>query len=155
MAREEPMTSPKPHPAAPWRRPWRRAALVLTVLAGLFLMHGMSSATACHGGTSMLGMASPAMHTGMTAMPDVPSPQQATVAAPATGDAHTATGDSCTPLRPDGPIGLLLVFAAVVLWGLPRIPSAGGRIGAARRGWTHGPPRPGVEILFGLGICRT
>lgn len=149
------MTSPKPHQAALSRRPWWRAALVLTVLTGLFLMHGMSSATACHGGTSMPGMASPALHPGMTAMPDAPGPQQAAVASPATGDAHPATGDSCTPLRPDGPIGLLVALAAVVLWGMPRIPATGGRIGAVRRGWAHGPPRPGVDLLVGLGVCRT
>lgn len=150
------MTSPKPHPAALARRPWRRAALVLTVLAGLFLMHGMSAATACHGGTSMPGMASPAMHPGMTAMPDAPgTAQAAAVMASTTADAHAATGDSCTPLRPDAPAGPLAAFAAVVLWGLPRIPAAGGRIGAVRRGWAHGPPRPGVDLLSGLGICRT
>ena len=151
------MTSPRPLPAAPPpSRAWRRAAVILAVLAGLFLMHGISAAGggACHGAAPP-GLTDAAMP--MTiAGPGAPAvhPTTAPVISHASGMSE-ATGDSCTPLRPDGPAGLLLALGLALTCFARRVSGFAGLVRAVRREWAHGPPRPGAALLCELSVCRT
>jgi hypothetical protein len=156
------MTDPTPHLAAPLpRRPWQRAAMVFAVLLGFFLMHGMPAVggTGCHG-VMPASLTARAMDSGMSApaMAATPGPGMAVSSSTATvhGTGSSAlVGDSCTPLRPDGPGGLLLALGACALWMSWRRPGGANRIAGALRGWAHGPPRSGIDLLCALGVCRT
>ena len=135
--------------------------LLFTVLAGLFLMHGLS-APSMHG----MPMATPmpvsshmdshmGSHMGsyMGSAEQAPTGASATVSGtvPATG--HMEAGETCVPLRPDGMSGLFLVlFLIVVAPWRPRLPNAPRPI---HPHWPHGPPRPGIQILHALSISRT
>jgi hypothetical protein len=140
-------------------RAWPRLAVLLTVLAGLFLMHGMSAApgSGCHSGMPMartaeatpptMAMAYPMpQHSDphMTAVADTTSPVHVTV--------NAIPGDTCVPLRPDvfdgaGPIML------AVLWLVTGQSTGAFRAHSPR--WPHGPPQSGIDRLHSLGVCRT
>ncbi|MEY9927613.1 hypothetical protein ABH926_002247 [Catenulispora sp. GP43] len=137
----------------------RRVMLLFAVLAGLFLMHGLS-APSMHCMPMSMRMSVPVsmpvsshMESAMPAA--VPSHADAptSVSEPQQTAAHMQAGESCVPLRPEGMSALFLALFLVViaLWqpGLPPVP----RLVHSR--WPHGPPRAGVDILHTLSISRT
>lgn len=136
-----------------WRIP-----LLFSVLAGLFLMHGLSAVGpgGCHGmSPSMAPMGMP-MATPAPMQPSSMGHQpEASIASssPAPMSDHAVAGESCIPLRPEGLSGLFLALVLIViaLWWpwLPRIARS------IRCYWPNGPPRTGVQILRTLSISRT
>lgn len=132
----------------------RHAVLLFTVLAGLFLMHGVS-APAMHG----MPMPTPMAASMPAPMSVSASPQQTPTAAPTTEDstdpvsAPMQSGMTCIPLRPEGLSALFLaLFLIVITPRGPRLPVPA-RLVHSR--WPHGPPRTGVQILHTLSISRT
>jgi len=125
----------------------RRATLLFTVLAGLFLMHGLSA-------PSMHGMPMPMQMSSRMAsvMPSQTTAPDAISGAMPTTD-HMQAGETCVPLRPEGLSGLFLALflIGIALW-RPRLPNARRSI---RPHWPHGPPRHGIQILRELSISRT
>ena len=150
----------------------RRVVLLFAVLAGLFLMHGLSAPsmhcmpmpTSSHSDSAMTGMSAvsdvsaPAAMPATSAVPAMSATSAQTVPATTVSDAdpttdHMAASETCVPLRPEGMSGLFLALFLIVitLW-LPRLPYAPRLI---RPHWPHGPPRTGVDILRTLSISRT
>ena len=157
----------------------RHVVLLFAVLAGLFLMHGLSAGgvAGCHGATAemvavqpMRGMpADPAMHAdpaepadpamrSESAMPSVAAGWAGAQMPTAVGDPdpmadHAHAGETCIPLRPEGLSGLFLALFLIVitLW-RPRLPRSACLI---RPYWPHGPPRSGVQVLRTLSVSRT
>lgn len=142
----------------------RRVMLLFTVLAGLFLMHGLS-ATSMHG-TPMQGMpvrgmpmrgsmsqASMPAAVHMVSATSVPMTDAATVSGAVPTADHMQACETCIPLRPEGMSGLFLALFLIVitLWrpGPPQI------LRLIRPHWPHGPPRTGAQILRTLSISRT
>ena len=141
----------------------RRVLLLFAVLAGLFLMHGLS-APSMHCMPMPMPMSSHAesampatmpSHADMLAHADMPA--QADMAT-TVGDQqptadHMQSGETCVPLRPEGLTGLFLALFLVViaLWrpGQPYVPHL------IHPRWPHGPPRAGVDLLRTLSISRT
>ncbi|MBS2536452.1 hypothetical protein KGQ20_27195 [Catenulispora sp. NF23] len=125
--------------------------LLFSVLAGLFLMHGLSAGGVggCHGLASEMVMAHPAMAPAAaghaSAAVEVRGPQPISD--------HPQVGESCVPLRPEGLSGLFLALFLIVItpW-LPGLPRSAGQ---TRPHWPHGPPRSGAQILRTLNISRT
>jgi hypothetical protein len=136
----------------------RRLVLLFSVLAGLFLMHGLD-APAMHGMPVPMSMSrSVPMPTSMS----VPRSVSAPVAVPSQPDSvvhldamsdHMQADTACVPLRPEGMSGLFLALFLIVtmLW-RPRLPHLARPI---RPRWPHGPPRTGIEVLRTLNISRT
>ena len=110
----------------------RRVVLLFAVLAGLFLMHGLSA---------------PSMH----GMPIPPQTSMVSSTVP-TAD-HMEGCENCVPLRPESMSGLFLALFLVVitLWRF-RLPHFSRQ---THPHWPHGPPRDGVQILRTLSISRT
>jgi hypothetical protein len=134
----------------------RRLPLLFSVLAGLFLMHGLSVGDSCHGMPPMAMAAPTATATAMGTTPaDGAHPHLASdinAAAPAHPMAsRVQAGDTCTPLRPEGPASLFpaLFFVLAVVSPTP----CGAR--PTHPHWPHGPPRTGVQTLHTLSISRT
>lgn len=127
----------------------QHAMLLFTVLAGLFLMHGLSAPSMhcmpMQVSAPMSSHADPAMSAPMAVSTTVSD------AAPTTD--HMEAGESCIPLRPEGMAGLFLALFLIVitLW-RPRLPHAPRLI---HPHWPHGPPRTGVQTLRTLSISRT
>jgi hypothetical protein len=133
----------------------RHAMLLFTVLAGLFLMHGLS-APSMHGMPMSMHLStqmSPPMSSHAdSAMPShVDAPDAVSGAMPTTD--HMQAGETCIPLRPEGLSGLFLALFLIViaLW-RPRPPNIPRPI---HPHWPHGPPRAGVQILRTLSVSRT
>ena len=127
----------------------RRVLLPFAVLAGLFLMHGLSA-------PAMHGMPMPAPMSTQVSMPaHLPSQANAPTAvsnADAMPDSMQA-GMTCIPLRPEGMAGLFLaLFLLVITQWRPRLSLPPRPI---RSHWPHGPPRTGAQILRALSISRT
>ncbi|MEZ0114035.1 hypothetical protein ABH920_008069 [Catenulispora sp. EB89] len=123
----------------------RRAMLLFTVLAGLFLMHGLSA-------PSMHGMPIPASsHMASVMPPHADAP--ATDGDPGPMSDHMQADMTCVPLRPEGLSGLFLALFLIViaLW-RPRLAFRVCLIGPR---WPHGPPRHGIQILRELSVSRT
>ena len=123
----------------------RHTMLLFTVLAGLFLMHGLSA-------PSMHGMPIPASSRMASVMPphaDAP----ATDSNPGPMSDHMQADMTCVPLRPEGLSGLFfaLLLIVIALWR----PWLAFPVCLIRPHWPHGPPRPGVQILRTLSISRT
>lgn len=123
----------------------RRVVLLFAVLAGLFLMHGLS-VPSMHG-----------MPIAMSAQMD--SVSQVSMAAPMSLSDAVPTADrmegceTCVPLRPEGMSGLFLaLFLAVMTPWRVQLPHFLRRMHPR---WPHGPPRIGVRILRTLSISRT
>jgi hypothetical protein len=119
--------------------------LLFTVLAGLFLMHGVSA-------PSMHGMPMPMSSLSDSAM-SVPMAGATTVSSEVPTADHMEACETCVPLRPEGTAGLFLALFLIVitLW-RPRLPQAPRLI---HPHWRHGPPRTGVQTLRALSISRT
>ncbi len=148
----------------------RHVVLLFSVLAGLFLMHGLSAGgvggvSGCHGLASEMVMADPAMSPAATSHTSASASAGASTGA-STGTStsvevrdpqpisdHPQVGESCIPLRPEGLSGLFLALFLIVitLW-RPRLPRSARQI---RPHWPHGPPRSGAQILRTLNISRT
>ena len=133
----------------------RRAMLLFAVLAGLFLMHGVS-APSMHG-MPMPMQASTQVSAPMSspmdsAMPD-PVAASTTVSDAVPTTDHMECCETCVPLRPEGLAGLFLALFLIVitLW-RPRLPHAPRLV---HPHWPHGPPRTGVQTLRTLSISRT
>jgi hypothetical protein len=152
-----------------------RLFLLLAVLAGLFLMHGMSAASAsgCHGGTlpmsvspmSVSPMSLSPMAMPMTAPMTTQHPDHLAAAgdsrdspawqsSPHLHEAVTAAG-TCVPLRPDDTAGLVVVLmlVALSLWRAADLRDSFLSRGLRRS--SHGPPRRCADLLTDLGVCRT
>ena len=136
----------------------RRVLLLLPLLAGLFLMHGLTGGDP--GGDSCHGMPPAPMAGVMSGAMAVASahgvPMQATDAVrspdPVPGH-HAQAGQTCVPLRPEGMAGLFLaLFSVIITVWWPRLPFSARLI---RAHWPHGPPRSGVQVLRALSISRT
>lgn len=132
----------------------RRVMLLFAVLAGLFLMHGLTAggAVGCHGGTA--GMAMTRTRPMPVAVPQAGMRTGQTVSGdPGPMTDHAQPGETCVPLRPEGLSGLFLALFLIVitLW-RPRLPHSARLI---RPHWPHGPPRTGIHILRTLSISRT
>lgn len=132
-----------------------RVLLLFPVLAGLFLMHGITGGGA--GTASCHDMPLPAMIMASAhkahVHPDAHIMNaRLTPAHPMSG--HVQTGETCTPLRPEGLadlfLGLVLIVATVGWW--PRLPFG---VRLIRPHWPNGPPRTGVQVLNLLSISRT
>lgn len=144
--------------------PWRYAA-VLVVLAGLFLMHGMSSAAAgCHGGdeAGIMPMAASAavehpLAAAMTTMSPVADVRSATETATSAEDTHSQSADTCVPLRPEDASAVgLPVLGVVLAFGLWLYGGSHPGSPAGRRRSDAGPPRgSGTALLVNLCISRT
>lgn len=133
--------------------------LLFAVLAGLFLMHGISA-------PSMHGMPMPMP---MGAQASIPVQAQAQASMPmATStprdDADTVSDtvptadrmdscETCVPLRPEGMSGLFLALFLIVIT-LRRLRLTHAPL-LIRPHWPHGPPRTGVQTLRTLSISRT
>lgn len=137
----------------------RRVLLLFAVLAGLFLMHGLST-------PSMHGMPMPMpmpMQMSVSTPVSVSSPMDSAMPAPTTMATaisstapktdHMEAGETCVPLRPEGMSALFLALFLIVitLW-RPRLPHSPRLI---HPHWPHGPPRTGARILRTLSISRT
>lgn len=136
----------------------RRIPLLFSVLAGLFLMHGISAVGpgGCHGMSPSMAP----MRVSMATAPMQPSsmaratPEASTAfSSPAPMSDRAVAGETCIPLRPEGLSGLFLALFLIVIalcwpW-LPRIAQS------IRCYWANGPPRTGVQILRTLSISRT
>lgn len=147
----------------------RRVTLLFAVLAGLFLMHGIS-APSMHGMPMRMSMpmsvpmpAPPAMSVPRSMPALMPAQMNSAIAAPMPAAPtvsgavpaadHTDACETCVPLRPEGMAGLFLALFLIVitLW-RPRLPHAPRPI---QPRWPHGPPRTGVQTLRTLSISRT
>lgn len=131
----------------------RRILLLFSVLAGLFLMHGITGGDSCHGAppatTSMTSMASVHGEHSYPAMPDVNV--RSAPSHPEPG--HAQAGETCVPLRPEGLSSLYsALFLLIVTAWQPRL-LFGTRL--IRSHWPNGPPRTGVQVLHALSISRT
>ncbi|GAA2002759.1 hypothetical protein [Catenulispora subtropica] len=152
----------------------QRVLVLFSVLAGLFLMHGITG-----GGTGCHGMSPAAMAMTSAGSPMWPGPAGSTWSGSAglTGSAHGApmhsaihdepamlvpaqpkpghaqAGETCVPLRPESWAGLFLLafLIAITAW-RPRLPHGTKLV---RPHWPHGPPRTGVQVLHQLSISRT
>ncbi len=136
----------------------RHVVLLFSVLAGLFLMHGLSAGGVggvggCHGLASEMVMADPAMSPAATSHTSAGASASVEVRDPQPISDHPQVGESCIPLRPEGLSGLFLALFLIVitLW-RPRLPRSARQI---RPHWPHGPPRSGAQILRTLNISRT
>jgi hypothetical protein len=121
----------------------RHVVLLFTVLAGLFLMHGLSA-------PSMHGMSMPAaMPAAMPAHTNAPTADSSPDPMPD----HAHADMTCIPLRPEGTAGLFLALCLIVmtLW-RPRLSHSARLILPYL---PHGPPRTGVQVLRTLSISRT
>lgn len=150
----------------------RHGVLLFTVLAGLFLMHGLS-APSMHGMPMPMPMPAPgpaAMATSMAApmpaseavstQPQANAPTAPTMQTAPTMDSIPApTSDpmqgcmTCVPLRPEGLAGLFVALFLIVMMPWRPRPSFPARLVHPHR--PHGPPRTGVQILHALSISRT
>jgi hypothetical protein len=129
----------------------RRTVLLFTVLAGLFLMHGLS-APSMHA----MPMRASAPKTAPMTVPMTVPPRTNTPIADGRSDPMPdlmQASMTCVPLRPDGTTGLFLALFLIVttLWRPMR--SLPARLIHPR--WPHGPPRTGVQTLRALSISRT
>ena len=138
----------------------RHVVLLFSVLAGLFLMHGLSAGglggvAGCHGLANEMVMARPAMSPVATSHTSASTSTSTSVEVrdPQPISDHPQVGESCVPLRPEGLSGLFLALFLIVitLW-RPRLPCSARQI---RPHWPHGPPRSGAQILHTLNISRT
>jgi hypothetical protein len=135
--------------------------MVFAVLLGFFLMHGMPAVgnAGCHG-VMPASLTARAMDSGRTDPAMTATSGQGMAVPSSTATVHDRTGtpalagDSCTPLRPDGLGGLLLALGTCALW-IWRRPSVANRVAGVWRGWAHGPPRSGIDLLCSMGVCRT
>jgi hypothetical protein len=130
----------------------RHVMLLFAVLAGLFLMHGVS-APSMHGmpmsmSAPMSMQVSAPVSSHMDSAMSAPMPATTTVSDAVPTD-HMEGCDTCVPLRPEGMAGLFLIV--IMLW-RPRLPHAPRLIHPR---WPHGPPRTGVQTLRTLSISRT
>lgn len=133
------------------------------VLAGLWLMHGVSATTeaGCHGvPVLMTSMSAPAAHAGPAAA-GLARTSAATVSQPGTaGSTHAGEGETCLSGQPPSSGDLLLgllaclaafAFACGLAEFLPRRPSS--TVDRLRR---RGPPGPvGRALLTSVCISRT
>lgn len=135
----------------------RRLLLLLPVLAGLFLMHGITGGGA--GTASCHDMPLPAMvmasaHEAHAHVHHDAHAMNATLTPAHPMSGHVQTGETCTPLRPEGLADLflspVLIVAATGSW--PRLPFG---VRLIRPHWPNGPPRTGVQVLNLLSISRT
>ena len=110
----------------------RRVVLLFAVLAGLFLMHGLSA-------PSMHGMAM--------------SPRTSMVTSTVPTADHMEGCETCIPLRPEGMSGLFLALFLVVITPWRFQPPHFLRQTHPR--WPHGPPQTGARILRTLSVSRT
>ena len=121
----------------------QHAMLLFTVLAGLFLMHGIC-APSMHGMPVSEVMPMPvsgAMSISASSPMPVASSDAPTILSGAEPTAdHMAGGESCIPLRPEGMSGLFLALFLIVitLW-RPKLPDG---LRLIRPHWPHGPPGP-------------
>jgi hypothetical protein len=133
----------------------RHVMLLFAVLAGLFLMHGVS-APSMHGmpmsmSAPMSMQVSAPVSSHMDSAMSAPMPATTTVSDAVRTNLEGC--ETCVPLRPEGMAGLFqaLFLIVIMLW-RPRLPYAQCLIHPR---WPHGPPRTGVQTLRTLSISRT
>ena len=129
-----------------YRRPLLRSLAILSLLMGLFAMHGLSSSHA-----SMADLASPATHQMLES--DLSAPVMAAPSSDGVASAHSPAmlgmGSAC--------LAVLSAVALAVLLLLRRrqpattsAPNRGGQV------WREGSPVPRPPpVLFRLCVCRT
>ena len=124
------------HPA-PWRRAWRRAVIVLAVLVGLFLMHGMSAGAdaGCAGQYPQTASSSQALAV-TTTTPTLSTGSSALSASGATAIdrcvCDPSMGASCVPLAQRGLGALLATLLLALAWvSIPRPGPPGGLSGTS------------------------
>ena len=130
----------------------RHVMLLFTVLAGLFLMHGVScrcTVCRCRHARCRWCDRPVSPHIGHVG----PVARATTVSGALPTADHMDGCETCVPLRPEGMAGLFLALFLIVitLW-RPRLPHAPRLIHPY---WPHGPPRTGVQTLRTLSISRT
>ena len=159
--------TPAVRDAAPSRRPRWRFAAVLAVLAGLFLMHGMSATQSCHGSpAAMASMTSASMVAPVEPAADPTSAMTqgmnggsaaAQVLAPDVGHESALIGDSCVPLRAEeSGVAAMMLLALVLTVGFLALANRRSAPFIAR--WRRPPasiPRCGAELLVSLCVSRT
>ena len=161
----------------------RRLVLLFSVLAGFFLMHGLTAGGfgGCHGSPSaVMAMSEPeSVSESMAASMDgavshpaghempVSSPARAAspvavetvtgpmpvIGAPDPMPGHDEAGGGCVPLRPEGLAGLFLALFLIVI--TPWRPRLPHVVWLIRPHWPNGPPRTGVQVLRTLNVSRT
>lgn len=115
------MTDPVSQHPAPWWRAWRRAAIAVAVLLGLFLMHGMSASAGseCNGPYAQTALGSQAL-AATTTTPALSAGSPTLSASGPTAIERCACdasmGTSCVPLAQRGPGALLALLLLALAW---------------------------------------
>lgn len=135
----------------------QRVMLLFAVLAGLFLMHGLS-APSMHcmpmqmPTSTAMPITAPVSAPAESVMPPEAQIPSALNASDGTSD-HTQADSTCVPLRPEGMAALFLaLFLLVTAPWRPGLPFLALLIHPR---WPHGPPRTGAQVLRTLSISRT
>jgi len=155
------------HPQLTNERRKSRAAIVVLVLAGLWMMHGISAAggAGCHAGTMSLVSAMSGGEGAMAAAAPVPSSVADSRTRPGTaarpdGMAAGQSGDLCLSGQPTDPgaafIALiaLVALAGCVLLGGDLVAWMQAAMQRARR-WRAPPGRAGTALLDIVCVSRT
>jgi hypothetical protein len=149
------MNPSAPQHPAPLRRSRRLALVAITVLVGLFLMHGMSaSADSACGNEPASATASASSHLPATPTVTVDGAHSASDAASIKRCACTdAMAASCVPLSQRSTNTLLTALLLALAWvSTPRPSPTGGVLSAARRARRTS---TGTTLLALTCICRT